>query len=69
MQNLTTQKIAPKRAAEKNVDEVKAKVSRPQKIPDWDYKTRFNVLNEKHKALGEKMDAQKAKIAGKWKKL
>ncbi|KAK5643685.1 hypothetical protein RI129_007530 [Pyrocoelia pectoralis] len=44
-------KVGTKRVAPPTVAPTNAKVSRPAKIPPYDYKARFNSLLEKHKIL------------------
>lgn len=50
-------RVGMKRPAAPTKEVVKPKIAR-QKIPDWDYKSRFNILNEKHvKLLSDHKDA------------
>lgn len=61
------QRNAVKRPAAKPLEEVvKPKVAKA-KIPDWDYKSRFNQLNEQHKGMQEKLHVMKIKCTGKYK--
>ncbi|KAJ8941346.1 hypothetical protein NQ318_004790 [Aromia moschata] len=55
-------KVAQKRKVEKGSDEVKPKVMKHAKIPDWDYKSRFNQLREKHTVLNENYKKQLEKL-------
>lgn len=64
---MTNQRNASKRPATKTDEDSKPKVARQQKIPDWDYKSRFNVLNEKYKTLLEQCDKMKTKLVGEFK--
>ncbi|KAJ8932765.1 hypothetical protein NQ314_014467 [Rhamnusium bicolor] len=57
-----TSKIAPKRKAEKPSEEVKPKIVKQAKIPDWDYKGRYNQLREKHIVLNEEHKKQISKL-------
>lgn len=63
--NLINGRNPIKRPAPKLEEETKPKVAR-QRIPDWDYKSRFNLLNEKHKALLEENGKLKNKLIGKF---
>ncbi|XP_018562175.1 carboxy-terminal kinesin 2 [Anoplophora glabripennis] len=55
-------KTAQKRKGEKSSDEGKPKVVKQAKIPDWDYKARYNQLREKYTVLNEEHKKQKDKI-------
>ncbi|XP_056645169.1 protein claret segregational [Diorhabda sublineata] len=60
----STLKPGVKRPATTKADnEVKSKVVRQQKVPDWDYKTRFQLLSDKHKTLQEVHSKLKADCA------
>nr|XP_023026728.1 uncharacterized protein LOC111514711 [Leptinotarsa decemlineata]XP_023026729.1 uncharacterized protein LOC111514711 [Leptinotarsa decemlineata] len=48
----------------KSEEEIKSKGVKQAKIPDWDYKRRFQVLNEKYTHLVENHKTLKAKYAG-----
>ncbi|KAG5873436.1 hypothetical protein JTB14_031053 [Gonioctena quinquepunctata] len=50
-------------AGGKSEDETKAKMVKQAKIPDWDYKSRFQNLNERHTNLLETLKNLKAKTA------
>lgn len=56
--------VPMKRPAVKKAEEPKAKVPKQTKVPDWDYKTRFSILNEKHNQLKASYEEQKAKLTG-----
>lgn len=53
-----------KRKAEKTSDEVKPKLVKHSKIPDWDYKARYNQLREKFSSLNEDFKKQHTRIEG-----
>lgn len=57
-------KAAQKRKAEKSSEEVKSKIVKQVKIPDWDYKGRYNQLREKYATLNEEHKENKFKLEG-----
>ncbi|KAK9881340.1 hypothetical protein WA026_015467 [Henosepilachna vigintioctopunctata] len=54
-------KIGIKRAAEGSEVEIKNKVVR-RRVPEWDYKTRFEILNEKYTTLCSDHKSSKEKV-------